>query len=95
MSYVIYIAFKLHLSLDIFLVSGDVPRVDGQLAVARAFGDKTIKDHLSSEPDVIVETIDDETEFMILASDGVWKVKNGQYNASHLPPDDSELLTNA
>lgn len=49
-------------------------RVDGQLAVARAFGDKTLKDHLSSEPDVIVETIDDETEFMILASDGVWKV---------------------
>lgn len=51
-----------------------MPRVDGQLAVARAFGDKTLKDHLSSEPDVIVEIIDDETEFMILASDGVWKV---------------------
>ncbi|XP_047958147.1 probable protein phosphatase 2C 39 isoform X3 [Salvia hispanica] len=57
---------------------GDVPRVDGQLAVARAFGDKTIKDHLSSEPDVIVETIDDETEFMILASDGVWKVMSNE-----------------
>ncbi|KAG6397804.1 hypothetical protein SASPL_139252 [Salvia splendens] len=57
---------------------GDVPRVDGQLAVARAFGDKTIKDHLSSEPDVIVETIDDETEFMILASDGVWMVMSNE-----------------
>ncbi|XP_057809840.1 probable protein phosphatase 2C 39 isoform X2 [Salvia miltiorrhiza] len=57
---------------------GDVPRVDGQLAVARAFGDKTLKDHLSSEPDVIVEIIDDETEFMILASDGVWKVMSNQ-----------------
>ncbi|KAL7243615.1 hypothetical protein ACSBR1_015923 [Camellia fascicularis] len=30
---------------------GDVPRV-GQLAVARAFGDKSLKKHLSSEPDI-------------------------------------------
>lgn len=49
-------------------------RVDGQLAVARAFGDKSLKEHLSSEPDVVVEVIDDETEFIILASDGIWKV---------------------
>lgn len=56
------------------IVSGDVARVDGQLAVARAFGDKTIKDHLSSEPHVTVEMIDDDTEFVILASDGIWHV---------------------
>ena len=55
-------------------VSGDVARVDGQLAVARAFGDKSLKKHLSSEPDVTVEMIDDDTEFIILASDGLWKV---------------------
>lgn len=54
--------------------SGDVPRVDGQLAVARAFGDKSLKKHLSSEPDVAVEFIEDDTEFVILASDGLWKV---------------------
>ncbi|KAK6134631.1 hypothetical protein DH2020_031641 [Rehmannia glutinosa] len=57
---------------------GDVPRVDGQLAVARAFGDKSLKEHLSSEPDVAVDVIDDETEFMILASDGIWKVMSNQ-----------------
>lgn len=57
---------------------GDVPRVDGQLAVARAFGDKSLKMHLSSEPDVVVELIDDDTEFLILASDGVWKVLSNQ-----------------
>ncbi|KAK4342074.1 hypothetical protein RND71_037890 [Anisodus tanguticus] len=57
---------------------GDVPRVDGQLAVARAFGDKSLKEHLSSEPDVVVELIDDNTEFLILASDGVWKVLSNQ-----------------
>ncbi|KAJ4975687.1 hypothetical protein NE237_000793 [Protea cynaroides] len=57
---------------------GDVPRVDGQLAVARAFGDKSLKRHLSSEPDVTVEVIDDDTEFAILASDGLWKVMSNQ-----------------
>ncbi|KAB2087733.1 hypothetical protein E1A91_A04G131600v1 [Gossypium mustelinum] len=57
---------------------GDVPRVDGQLAVARAFGDKSLKLHLSSDPDVKVVTIDDDTEFIILASDGIWKVMSNQ-----------------
>ncbi|KAM7492570.1 hypothetical protein LguiA_035491 [Lonicera macranthoides] len=57
---------------------GDVPRVDGQLAVARAFGDKSLKEHLSSEPDVSMEVIDDDTEFVILASDGIWKVMSNQ-----------------
>lgn len=51
-------------------------RVDGQLAVARAFGDKTIKRHLSSEPHITVEMIDDDSEFVILASDGIWHVSH-------------------
>ncbi|KAF5728035.1 protein phosphatase 2C 39 [Tripterygium wilfordii] len=57
---------------------GDVPRVDGQLAVARAFGDKSLKEHLSSEPDVVVEMIADDTDCIILASDGLWKVMSNQ-----------------
>ncbi|CAH9089138.1 unnamed protein product [Cuscuta europaea] len=57
---------------------GDVPRVDGQLAVARAFGDKSLKRHLSSEPDVTTELIDDDVDFIILASDGLWKVMTNQ-----------------
>ena len=56
------------------MLAGDVPRVDGQLAVARAFGDKSLKMHLSSEPDVSVNMVDEDTEFLILASDGIWKV---------------------
>ena len=56
------------------MLTGDVPRVDGQLAVARAFGDRSLKLHLSSDPDVTVEVIDDDAEFIILASDGIWKV---------------------
>ncbi|KAL8147833.1 putative protein phosphatase 2C 39 [Apium graveolens] len=57
---------------------GDVARVDGELAVSRAFGDKSLKEHLSSEPDVSVQSIDDKTEFFILASDGIWKVMTNQ-----------------
>jgi serine/threonine protein phosphatase PrpC len=57
-----------------FLIAGDVPRVDGQLAVARAFGDRSLKKHLSSEPHVAEEPIDENTDFLILASDGLWKV---------------------
>ncbi|KAL2328188.1 hypothetical protein Fmac_021615 [Flemingia macrophylla] len=59
-------------------IPGDVPRVDGQLAVARAFGDRSLKMHLSSEPDVFVQEVDQHTEFLILASDGIWKVMSNQ-----------------
>jgi hypothetical protein len=56
------------------MFSVDVPRVNGQLAVARAFGDQSLKAHLSSEPDVRHVPIDSNIEFVILASDGLWKV---------------------
>lgn len=57
---------------------GDVPRVDGQLAVARAFGDKNLKAHLSCDPDVLDMFLDATDEFLILASDGLWKVMENQ-----------------
>ncbi|KAG8043402.1 hypothetical protein GUJ93_ZPchr0458g22511 [Zizania palustris] len=57
---------------------GDVPRVNGQLAVARAFGDQSLKAHLSSEPDVRHVPINSSIEFVILASDGLWKVMKNQ-----------------
>ncbi|XP_031500679.1 probable protein phosphatase 2C 39 isoform X1 [Nymphaea colorata] len=60
------------------LLPGDVPRVDGRLAVARAFGDKSLKKHLSSKPHVKVQMIDSNVEFFILASDGLWKVMTNQ-----------------
>eukprot|EP00262_Sarcandra_glabra_P012112 TRINITY_DN304_c0_g1_i1.p1 TRINITY_DN304_c0_g1~~TRINITY_DN304_c0_g1_i1.p1 ORF type:complete len:284 (-),score=72.08 TRINITY_DN304_c0_g1_i1:202-1053(-) len=62
---------------------GDVSRVDGQLAVARAFGDKSLKAHLSSEPDVVVEMMDD-ADFIILASDGLWKVMSNEEAVSSI-----------
>ncbi|KAG6417418.1 hypothetical protein SASPL_119576 [Salvia splendens] len=57
---------------------GDVARVDGQLAVSRAFGDKNLKTHLRSDPDITNAEIDAETDFLILASDGIWKVISNQ-----------------
>ncbi|MFS7995958.1 putative protein-serine/threonine phosphatase [Helianthus anomalus] len=57
---------------------GDVARVNGQLAVSRAFGDKNLKIHLRSDPDIRSTNIDANTEILILASDGVWKVMTNQ-----------------
>ncbi|GAB4853319.1 hypothetical protein Ancab_017498 [Ancistrocladus abbreviatus] len=52
---------------------GDVARVNGQLAVSRAFGDKNLKSHLRSDPDIKQADIVHDTDLMILASDGLWK----------------------
>lgn len=57
---------------------GDVPRVDGQLAVSRAFGDKNLKVHLRSDPDILDLKVEKTDEFLILASDGLWKVMENQ-----------------
>ncbi|KAA8538090.1 hypothetical protein F0562_027698 [Nyssa sinensis] len=57
---------------------GDVPRVNGQLAVSRAFGDKSLKSHLRSDPDIQDTNIDISTDILILASDGLWKVMANQ-----------------
>ncbi|KAI3712361.1 hypothetical protein L1987_70915 [Smallanthus sonchifolius] len=57
---------------------GDVARVNGQLAVSRAFGDKNLKIHLRSDPDITNTNIDANTEIFILASDGLWKVMTNQ-----------------
>ncbi|KAK6923391.1 PPM-type phosphatase-like domain [Dillenia turbinata] len=57
---------------------GDVPRVNGQLAVSRAFGDKNLKSHLRSDPDIRSIDIGPTNDILILASDGLWKVMNNQ-----------------
>ncbi|CAN4092475.1 unnamed protein product [Withania somnifera] len=57
---------------------GDVARVNGQLAVSRAFGDKSLKSHLRSDPDILDMHIDVNCDVLILASDGLWKVMSNQ-----------------
>ncbi|KAI4962497.1 hypothetical protein ZWY2020_034453 [Hordeum vulgare] len=56
----------------------DVPRVDASLAMSRAFGDRRLKEHISSDPDVTIEDISDDTELVVVASDGLWKVMSNQ-----------------
>ena len=48
--------------------------MNGQLAVSRAFGDKNLKTHLRSDPDIQYADINPDIELLILASDGLWKV---------------------
>lgn len=57
---------------------GNIPRVDGQLAMTRAFGDAKVKDHITVEPNVTIEKIDKETDCIILASDGLCKVMSNE-----------------
>nr|XP_011460409.1 PREDICTED: probable protein phosphatase 2C 28 [Fragaria vesca subsp. vesca] len=62
----------------VFQLPGNVPRVDAQLAMSRAFGDGDLKEHITSEPDININKIDTDAEFIILASDGLWKVMSNQ-----------------
>ncbi|WJZ96985.1 hypothetical protein VitviT2T_015622 [Vitis vinifera] len=55
-----------------------VPRVDGQLAMARAIGDEKLKEHITSEPDVAIVMMDTDVKFIILADDGLWNVMSNQ-----------------
>ena len=57
-----------------FLIEGDVLRVNGQLAISQAFGDRSLKTNLLSNLDVKEWDEDSETQILILASDGLWKV---------------------
>lgn len=60
------------------LLPGDAPQVNGQLVVTHALGDKILKQHLSLELDVRDMIIDATKKFLILASDGLWKVMKNQ-----------------
>lgn len=61
--------------LTVWNFVGDVPCIDGQLAVARVLGDKSLKRHLISYPYVAIELIDKNLDLIIFASDGMWKIR--------------------
>ncbi|KAK6158528.1 hypothetical protein DH2020_005842 [Rehmannia glutinosa] len=52
----------------------DTARVEGVLAMSRAIGDSYLKPYVISEPEVTFTRRDEEDEFMILGSDGLWDV---------------------
>lgn len=49
-------------------------RVLGRLAVSRAFGDKGLKDFVTSEPEVTVTRLEPGDEYLLLGCDGLWDV---------------------
>lgn len=53
-------------------------RVGGVLAVSRAFGDRLLKRYVVPDPEIQEETITDQHEFLVLASDGLWDVVKDQ-----------------
>jgi len=53
-------------------------RVNGLLAVSRAFGDHMIKPPVSVKPYYCCHEIDQETPFLVLACDGLWDVMEDQ-----------------
>ncbi|KAH7306398.1 hypothetical protein KP509_22G009300 [Ceratopteris richardii] len=71
---------------------GDLPRVDGQIAVSRAFGDATLKGHMSAKPDVSDLLVDMSFEFLILGSNGLWAAFPSNQDAVNLIRDISDPL---
>lgn len=51
-----------------------VARVNGCLAVARAFGDAELSQLVIADPEVTVHELHREDEFIVMASDGLWDV---------------------
>jgi len=54
-------------------------RINGNLAVSRALGDRLERPYVSSEPDIVVHPMNkNEDRFVVLASDGLWDVMTSQ-----------------
>ncbi|RLN50660.1 hypothetical protein BBJ28_00019893 [Nothophytophthora sp. Chile5] len=49
-----------------------VARVDGRLAVTRAFGDAELRPHVIADPEVTTLELQRGDEYIVLASDGLW-----------------------
>ncbi|XP_074580141.1 putative protein phosphatase 2C 52 [Curcuma longa] len=49
-------------------------RVGGILAMSRAFGNRLLKQFVLAEPEIQEQVVDEDLEFLVLASDGLWDV---------------------
>ena len=49
-------------------------RVNGNLALSRAIGDRSERPHVSAEPEIISVPVRKGDEFIIVATDGLWDV---------------------
>jgi len=46
------------------------------LAVTRALGDYKHKEYIISEPEILVYTINEQSKYCLLGTDGFWDVKS-------------------
>jgi serine/threonine protein phosphatase PrpC len=51
-----------------------VPRVNGILAVSRAFGDRNMRGAINAEPELTLHNLERGDDFLVLATDGLWDV---------------------
>jgi serine/threonine protein phosphatase PrpC len=51
-----------------------VPRVNGILAVSRAFGDRNMRGAINAEPELTLHSLERGDNFLLLATDGLWDV---------------------
>ena len=51
-----------------------VYRVNGNLALSRAIGDRSERPHVIAEPEIIKAEVGENDSFIVLASDGLWDV---------------------
>lgn len=56
------------------IVGSGVHRVNGNLSLSRALGDKAERPFISSIPDILITDSDAHDRFIILATDGLWDV---------------------
>ncbi|KAL4160178.1 hypothetical protein PRNP1_000749 [Phytophthora ramorum] len=59
-----------------------VARVNGRLAVTRAFGDAELSQVVIADPEVTVHELHREDEYIVMASDGLWDVLSNEQVAS-------------
>ncbi|OEU16444.1 protein serine/threonine phosphatase 2C [Fragilariopsis cylindrus CCMP1102] len=49
-------------------------RVNGNLALSRAIGDRSERPHVTAEPEIISVPIEEGDQFIVVATDGLWDV---------------------
>nr|XP_016461264.1 PREDICTED: probable protein phosphatase 2C 74 [Nicotiana tabacum] len=67
-------------------------RVNGSLAVSRAFGDNYLKEWIISEPDVVKLPLTSDCEFLVMASDGLWDKVSDQEAVDVVAKEKSSIL---
>lgn len=60
------------------LYVGGTWRVDGSLNITRSLGNRELANVLSAVPEFVEHEIAEEDDFVVLATDGVWKVMSSQ-----------------